>query len=158
MCQIRNGRFLSQIRHIFPDRKSKESSQEPGSKDHFETLQKEKEKYFAENQWISADTKTRKMPEISTRRRVEIRPEFRSINVSIVGYPNAGKSELSNKIVGLDVCAVSRRVHTTRRNSLVVGLNWDCQVCIVFISFFEFLLRNFNMYIHVNDGIECPLE
>ncbi|KAK7580307.1 hypothetical protein V9T40_000936 [Parthenolecanium corni] len=36
------------------------------------------------------------------------------LKVAIVGVPNAGKSTFINQIVGRNICAISRKVHTTR--------------------------------------------
>lgn len=41
-----------------------------------------------------------------------------SLNVAIIGAPNAGKSTLANKLLGQRFAAVSKRVHTTRQNAL----------------------------------------
>ena len=41
------------------------------------------------------------------------------LNVAVIGMPNAGKSTLMNKLVGAKISAVSKKVHTTRRN--VIG-------------------------------------
>jgi small GTP-binding protein len=44
-------------------------------------------------------------------------PHF--LNVAVIGAPNAGKSTLTNFLIGTKVSAVSKKVHTTRRN--VIG-------------------------------------
>lgn len=41
------------------------------------------------------------------------------LNVAVIGMPNAGKSTLTNMLIGSKISAVSKKVHTTRRN--VIG-------------------------------------
>lgn len=43
-------------------------------------------------------------------------PKF--LCVAVIGMPNAGKSTLANQLIGMKVSAVSKKVHTTRRNIL----------------------------------------
>ena len=44
--------------------------------------------------------------------------DARSLRVSVIGVPNAGKSTLVNQLVGVNVCPYSEKVHTTRGNAL----------------------------------------
>ena len=44
--------------------------------------------------------------------------DSKSLRVSVVGVPNAGKSTLVNQLIGSNVCAHSQKVHTTRENAL----------------------------------------
>lgn len=54
-------------------------------------------------------------------------PECARLNrVAILGQPNAGKSTLTNQLVGLTVSGVSSKVHTTRNN--VVGVLTEGEV------------------------------
>ncbi len=54
--------------------------------------------------------------------------EARLLRVSIIGSPNAGKSVLTNALVGSHVCAVSKKVHTTRRLATGVMVDGNTQV------------------------------
>lgn len=47
-----------------------------------------------------------------------LNPRF--LCVALIGAPNAGKSTLTNKLIGWRVCAVSKKVHTTRYNTKAV--------------------------------------
>lgn len=44
--------------------------------------------------------------------------DSQSLQVSVVGIPNAGKSTLVNQLMGNNICAHSEKVHTTRQNAL----------------------------------------
>ena len=50
------------------------------------------------------------------------------LDVAIVGYPNAGKSQLLNAMVGTKVAAVSRKRHTTREGILGVASHDQTQL------------------------------
>lgn len=50
------------------------------------------------------------------------------IKVSILGEPNAGKSTLTNSLVKWKVCAVSRKVHTTRKRAVAVAIEDNKQI------------------------------
>ncbi|KAL2652073.1 hypothetical protein R1flu_020201 [Riccia fluitans] len=52
-----------------------------------------------------------------------------SLRVAVVGAPNAGKSLLTNKLVGSRVSAVSRKTNTTHREHLGVYTKGDTQLC-----------------------------
>ncbi|KAM4619717.1 GTPase Era, mitochondrial [Polymixia lowei] len=53
------------------------------------------------------------------------------LKVAIVGSPNAGKSTLSNQLLGRKVFAVSKKVHTTRSRSLGVLTEEDTQIILL---------------------------
>lgn len=50
------------------------------------------------------------------------------LRVAIIGQPNVGKSTLINKLMEWKVCAVSRKVHTTRHNARAVLVDGETQV------------------------------
>ncbi|XP_054611965.1 GTPase Era, mitochondrial [Dunckerocampus dactyliophorus] len=53
------------------------------------------------------------------------------LKVAIIGAPNAGKSTLSNQLLGRKVFAVSKKVHTTRRRSLGVLTEHETQIILL---------------------------
>ncbi|XP_050371663.1 GTP-binding protein ERG [Argentina anserina] len=53
----------------------------------------------------------------------------KSVNVGIIGAPNAGKSALTNYMVGTKVSAVSRKTNTTTHEVLGVITEGDTQIC-----------------------------
>ncbi|CAH9077258.1 unnamed protein product [Cuscuta epithymum] len=53
----------------------------------------------------------------------------KSLSVGIIGAPNAGKSSLTNSIVGTKVAAVSRKINTTTHEVLGVMTEGDTQIC-----------------------------
>ncbi|XP_026184605.1 GTPase Era, mitochondrial isoform X2 [Mastacembelus armatus] len=53
------------------------------------------------------------------------------LKVAIIGAPNAGKSTLSNQLLGRKVFAVSKKVHTTRSRSLGVLTEDDTQIILL---------------------------
>ncbi|XP_029375237.1 GTPase Era, mitochondrial isoform X2 [Echeneis naucrates] len=53
------------------------------------------------------------------------------LKVAIIGAPNAGKSTLSNQLMGRKVFAVSKKVHTTRSRSLGVVTEDDTQIILL---------------------------
>ncbi|KFK44890.1 hypothetical protein AALP_AA1G316100 [Arabis alpina] len=60
----------------------------------------------------------------------EVREEDqKSLNVGIIGPPNAGKSSLTNVMVGTKVAAASRKTNTTTHEVLGVLTKGDTQVC-----------------------------
>uniref|UniRef100_A0A672YT71 G domain-containing protein n=1 Tax=Sphaeramia orbicularis TaxID=375764 RepID=A0A672YT71_9TELE len=52
----------------------------------------------------------------------------RVLQVAVVGAPNAGKSTLSNQLLGRKVFAVSKKVHTTRTQTLGVLTEENTQI------------------------------
>ncbi|XVF46071.1 hypothetical protein PTKIN_Ptkin02bG0258500 [Pterospermum kingtungense] len=60
----------------------------------------------------------------------EVREEDqKSLSVGIIGAPNAGKSALTNFMVGTKVAAVSRKTNTTTHEVLGVMTRGDTQIC-----------------------------
>lgn len=53
----------------------------------------------------------------------------KSLSVGIIGAPNAGKSALTNYMVGTKVAAVSRKTNTTTHEVLGVMTKGDTQIC-----------------------------
>ncbi|KAJ7309086.1 hypothetical protein JRQ81_008396 [Phrynocephalus forsythii] len=53
------------------------------------------------------------------------------LKIAIIGAPNAGKSTLSNQLLGRKVLPVSQKVHTTRRSALGVLTKDDTQLIIL---------------------------
>lgn len=53
----------------------------------------------------------------------------KSLNVGIIGAPNAGKSSLTNFMVGTKVAAVSRKTNTTTHEVLGVMTQGSTQIC-----------------------------
>ncbi|KAK4399559.1 GTP-binding protein ERG [Sesamum angolense] len=53
----------------------------------------------------------------------------KSLSVGIIGAPNAGKSALTNYMVGTKVSAVSRKINTTTHEVLGVLTKGDTQIC-----------------------------
>ncbi|XP_029028907.1 GTPase Era, mitochondrial [Betta splendens] len=53
------------------------------------------------------------------------------LKVAIIGSPNAGKSTLSNQLLGRKVFAVSKKVHTTRSRALGVFTEDDTQIILL---------------------------
>ncbi|XP_035209494.1 GTPase Era, mitochondrial-like [Stegodyphus dumicola] len=50
------------------------------------------------------------------------------LKVSILGEPNVGKSTLTNSLVKWKICAVSRKVHTTRKKAAAVLIEGNKQI------------------------------
>ncbi|XP_029986420.1 GTPase Era, mitochondrial-like [Sphaeramia orbicularis] len=55
----------------------------------------------------------------------------RVLQVAVVGAPNAGKSTLSNQLLGRKVFAVSKKVHTTRTQTLGVLTEENTQIILL---------------------------
>ena len=52
----------------------------------------------------------------------------RLLQVAVIGVPNAGKSTLINQLVGWNICAVSKKVHTTRKMAKAMFCEGETQV------------------------------
>uniref|UniRef100_A0A8D0ESX9 GTPase Era, mitochondrial n=1 Tax=Strix occidentalis caurina TaxID=311401 RepID=A0A8D0ESX9_STROC len=52
------------------------------------------------------------------------------LRIAIIGAPNAGKSTLSNQLLGRKVFPVSKKVHTTRCKARGVVTDEDTQLCV----------------------------
>ncbi|RVE63530.1 hypothetical protein OJAV_G00137310 [Oryzias javanicus] len=57
--------------------------------------------------------------------------EPKVLKVAVIGAPNAGKSTLSNQLLGRKVFAVSKKVHTTRARALGVLTENDTQIILL---------------------------
>ncbi|XP_061460970.1 GTPase Era, mitochondrial [Rhineura floridana] len=55
----------------------------------------------------------------------------KALRIAIIGAPNAGKSTLSNQLLGRKVLPVSKKVHTTRRNAQGIITKEDTQLVIL---------------------------
>lgn len=55
----------------------------------------------------------------------------KSVRISILGVPNAGKSSLVNALCGFAACPYSQRTHTTRANAKAVLTIQDTQVLLL---------------------------
>ncbi|XP_040038348.2 GTPase Era, mitochondrial [Gasterosteus aculeatus] len=53
------------------------------------------------------------------------------LKVAVIGAPNAGKSTLSNQLLGIKVFAVSKKVHTTRSRAMGVLTEDDTQIILL---------------------------
>src|SRR5690554_4914860 len=58
-------------------------------------------------------------------------PETRAGFVALIGEPNAGKSTLTNRIVGAKVSIVTHKVQTTRARIRGVALDGTAQIVLV---------------------------
>merc|ERR1712071_13484 len=61
-------------------------------------------------------------------------PSSKLLQVSVIGDPNAGKSTLVNQLVGWKTCAVSSKVHTTRKMSRSILMDDDNSTQVVFLD------------------------
>ncbi|KAN0039086.1 hypothetical protein ACTA71_001280 [Dictyostelium dimigraforme] len=85
---------------------------------------------------------------------LDVPPQFvensKTLNVAIIGAPNAGKSTLVNSIVGEKICAVSPTEHTTRDTVLGIYTKENTQ-----ILFHDTpgIIKNFNKVSHVREFV-----
>lgn len=42
------------------------------------------------------------------------KPQKKALNIAVIGCPNVGKSAITNELIKADLCAVSKRMDTTR--------------------------------------------
>ncbi|XP_065850080.1 GTP-binding protein ERG [Euphorbia lathyris] len=68
-------------------------------------------------------------PDDEDENQVVMEEDQKSLAVGIVGAPNAGKSALTNYMVGTKVSAVSRKTNTTNHEILGVMTEADTQIC-----------------------------
>ena len=61
----------------------------------------------------------------------ELSPAYKSGFVSIVGKPNAGKSTLTNRLLGQPVAGVSAKPQTTRKRQLAIMTTDEAQIIFV---------------------------
>jgi GTP-binding protein Era len=61
----------------------------------------------------------------------ELPPAYKSGFVSIVGKPNAGKSTLTNRLLGQPVAGVSAKPQTTRKRQLAILTTDEAQIIFV---------------------------
>ncbi|KAG2304104.1 hypothetical protein Bca52824_032755 [Brassica carinata] len=112
-------------RELFPEEKGKvkESSEEEEDEEDDESVDRSRilAKALLEAALESADDELGEG---------EVREEDqKSLNVGIIGPPNAGKSSLTNFMVGTKVAAASRKTNTTTHEVLGVLTKGDTQVC-----------------------------
>ena len=66
---------------------------------------------------------------------IELLPETpakrRALRVAVIGPPNVGKSALTNEIIKADLCAVSKRMDTTRSNTITAITENACQLVVI---------------------------
>uniref|UniRef100_A0A914P0K4 G domain-containing protein n=1 Tax=Panagrolaimus davidi TaxID=227884 RepID=A0A914P0K4_9BILA len=66
---------------------------------------------------------------------ITLRPETPSnrtaLRIAVIGPPNVGKSAVTNSIINADLCAVSKRMDTTRFNTVGVITENSCQLVVV---------------------------
>ncbi|EEF45672.1 GTP-binding protein ERG [Ricinus communis] len=106
-------------------------NQEP-QKANFKRLQEEEEEEVDERSRVLAKALLRaalERPDDQDEDEVVREEDQKSLCVGIVGAPNAGKSALTNYMVGTKVSAVSRKTNTTTHEVLGVMTKGDTQIC-----------------------------
>lgn len=60
-------------------------------------------------------------------------PETRkkALRIAVIGPPNVGKSAITNSIINADLCATSKRMDTTRFNTVGAITENSCQLVVV---------------------------
>ncbi|VFQ98344.1 unnamed protein product [Cuscuta campestris] len=77
----------------------------------------------------AVNRKVEKDDEVQEGGRLVKEEDQKSLSVGIIGAPNAGKSSLTNSMVGTKVAAVSRKINTTTHEVLGVMTEGDTQIC-----------------------------
>jgi GTPase len=87
----------------------------------------------SERGWLDDDVARRKNDGVKTDAilAVDVNGEERCLRVGLLGAPNAGKSQLTNTLVGDKITAVSRKTNTTRTHTMGVKTIGDKQVVFV---------------------------
>ena len=66
---------------------------------------------------------------------ITLRPETaskrRALKIAVIGPPNVGKSAITNEIIKADLCAVSKKMDTTRSNTVAAITENSCQLVVV---------------------------
>jgi small GTP-binding protein len=66
---------------------------------------------------------------------ITLRPETpsnrKALRIAVIGPPNVGKSAVTNSILNADLCAVSKRMDTTRFNTVGAITENSCQLVVV---------------------------
>jgi small GTP-binding protein len=66
---------------------------------------------------------------------ITLRPETpsnrKALRIAVIGPPNVGKSAVTNSIINADLCAVSKRMDTTRFNTVGVITENSCQLVVI---------------------------
>uniref|UniRef100_A0AC34QLG6 G domain-containing protein n=1 Tax=Panagrolaimus sp. JU765 TaxID=591449 RepID=A0AC34QLG6_9BILA len=71
------------------------------------------------------------------RTQIDLKPEIpisklkKALKVAVIGCPNVGKSALTNELIKADLCAVSKRMDTTRQNTVAAITESNCQLLVV---------------------------
>ena len=66
--------------------------------------------------------------DITNSRQASAPVDSKSLLVSTIGVPNAGKSTLVNQLIGSNVCPHSKKVHTTRENAIGILTKYSTQI------------------------------
>jgi small GTP-binding protein len=66
---------------------------------------------------------------------ITLRPETpsnrKALRIAVIGPPNVGKSAVTNSIINADLCAVSKRMDTTRFNTVGAITENSCQLVVI---------------------------